>query len=79
LLLRNEHWTIEGAGKGVIKEDKTHKSGAKRFDRSCRPLPCCGRGAEVELFEIKERCERDFCIHHNILKIFFTVAKDSLC
>jgi hypothetical protein len=36
------------------------------------------RGAEVEPFEIKERCERDFCIPHNILKIFSTVAKDSL-
>jgi hypothetical protein len=31
LLLRNEHWTIEGAGKGIIKEDKTHKSGAKHL------------------------------------------------
>jgi hypothetical protein len=35
--------------------------------------------AEGEPFEIKERCEGDFCIPHNILKIFSTVAKDSLC
>jgi hypothetical protein len=38
-----------------------------------------GRGAEVKPFAIKKRCERDFCIPHNILKIFSTVAKDSLC
>jgi hypothetical protein len=37
------------------------------------------RGVEVEPFAIKERCERDFCIPHNILKIFSIVAKDSLC